>query len=133
MRIFVGKGDIVKQNKLASKRKSEGWIVEKYDTSDNVVDALYFARGVIVVGNGADAAACVPGLIDEALNRGARKVIVPLDKVMTVFEKSDNPLQDRADQIARALQARKRPLDDKRILITPTKIWKEAIRRQSKE
>ncbi len=124
IRIFVGKGDFKDQNQLAKKRKKQGWTVAKNDNSAEVDDALQDARGAIVVANGAKAGVCMSGLIDYALHRGARKVIVPLNNVRTSHEGED-PVSSRATALARGLHAFDR-LEDPRILVTPKHAWQKA-------
>lgn len=126
--IFVGLHDYPSQNWLANKRKRQGWTRGEMDTSRNIKRALRHALGKIVMINGADAGACVPKVISNALDRGASRVVVPLDQVQTYIEDKNSRMTTRARVLALVLDSMG-IIDDTRVLVTPTRIWTKAVRR----
>ena len=132
IRIFVGEGDFRSQTTLAEKRRRQGWVVGKRDDSPEIVQATGAAKGAIVIGNGADARLCMAAIIDDSFSVGAEQVVIPLHHVRTAFG-TDDTLFSCALALARGLHEKGRSLDDARLLVTPTAVWKRAVEQVEKE
>lgn len=132
IRIFVGEGDFRSQTPLAAKRRRQGWAVGKRDDSPEIRQATGAAHGAIVIGNGADARLCMAAIIDDSFASGAKRVVIPLHHIRTAFG-TDDSLFSCALALARGLVEKGRPLDDERLLVTPTAVWKRAIEQMDKE
>lgn len=132
IRIFVGEGDFRSQAPLAEKRRRQGWVMGKRDDSPKIRQATGAAKGAIVIGNGADARLCMAAIIDDSFASGAKRVVIPLHQIRTAFG-TDDSLFSCALALARGLEEKGRSLDDARLLVTPTAVWKRAIAQVEKE
>jgi len=124
-RLFIGKHDFAAQRKHAKKCEKEGWYV-----ADDLCDPIYHeavknVHGAIVVIHGADAGACVPVAAAHALSKGAKRVVIPLNRIKTKNEVCA-PLSIRAQKLFsmfKQFEANNGDVD--KLIVTPTRIWKE--------
>jgi NADPH-dependent glutamate synthase beta subunit-like oxidoreductase len=125
--IFVGDGHYENLEKLADRRRAQGWHMGATTWSFIKEDFFPSVSDAVVVINGGDAGNCVVSAAGEALRHGARRVVIPLIYIKTHSE-GENPLLRRARRLAAGL-AEQYLMDDSRLIVTPTVVWEAAKKR----
>lgn len=120
--IMVGAGEFSVHLPLAQKLKNHGHIV--CETNDDV-DSFRPKPNISYTVVGSISSLCVARVVKKCLRAGADRVTVPLNKLDGY--KDESMLKKNADNLAWGLHCQGVDIEDNRISVKPTPVWKKSV------
>ena len=122
--IMVGEGEFSVHLPLANKLRSRGQIVcRTNDDVDTLIPSHMPRASVTVVGS--IASLCVARAVKKCLRAGAERVTIPLNKLDGYT--GEHMLKENAKNLAWGLHCQGVDIEDERLTVKPTPVWKEAV------
>jgi hypothetical protein len=133
LKIFLGKADTPELKVMGKKYKKLGFTTAYGCLENKIQRKLHNPIGKIVILFGGETGQCIPGAIMMA--NGAKRIVVPLDKVRSGNPEPPNQTavyeQRAAEIVQKLIRYSKTPIKDIPLIVTPTIVWKRAVRKYS--